>query len=263
MNTTVAFLAHGLLNWPFSYLFIFVIATAFLTLLSVTCFLHRSQTHRSIVLSPIVNHFFRAVLWFFTGMVTKEWVAVHRKHHALCDTENDPHSPRYFGLAKVLFQGAELYRQAGKDKELLEIYGKGTPDDWIERNLYTKHPALGVTIAMIVEIILFGIPGIAVWAFQMLVIPVIAAGFINGVAHVLGTQRYHDGDLRVEGGNFQRIGDARNVPTFGLAVGEEFHNNHHAYQERFKFSHRWYEFDIGGTFLEILCLLRLAQVPKK
>jgi len=262
MEAITIFFTYGVLHWPVSYLILFVIASAFLTLLAVTCFLHRSQTHRSINLSAPVNHFFRFVLFIFTGMVTKEWVSVHRKHHALCDTKEDPHSPRHHGLAKVFFQGAELYRLAGKDEELLKIYGEGTPNDWLERNLYTKYPALGISLTLVAEIILFGASGLAIWAFQMMVVPVIAAGFINGIAHVIGTQRYKDGDERIEGGVYQRIGDAKNVPTFGLAVGEEFHNNHHAYQSRYKFSHEWYEFDIGGTVLEILCLVRLAEVPK-
>lgn len=262
MEAFINFLLHGMLNWSLLNLALFVIGTAFLTLLSVTCFLHRSQTHRSIILSAPISHFFRFVLWIFTGMVTKEWVSVHRKHHALCDTKEDPHSPRFHGLTKVLLQGAELYRLAGKDQELLKVYGEGTPEDFIERNLYSKYPALGVSLTMAVEIILFGLPGVAIWAFQMLVVPVIAAGFINGVAHVIGTQRYKDGMARAEGGVYQKIGDSKNVPTFGLAVGEEFHNNHHAYQGRYKFSHEWWEFDLGGTVLEILCLFKLAEVPK-
>jgi len=254
------FFLGGILHPTIGELLLFLLSTSLLTLLAVTCFLHRSQTHRAVTLSAPVAHFFRLVLWLFTGMVTKEWVAVHRKHHAFTDATDDPHSPRHFGLWKVFFQGAELYRQAGKNKELLTTYGEGTPDDWIERTLYTKRPALGVTLTFAVELILFGLPGIAIWAVQMLVIPVIAAGFINGIGHAWGVQRYKDGDIRPEGGIFERIGDARNVPTWGLAVGEEFHNNHHAYQHRYKFSERWYEFDFGGTFLELLCLLRLARV---
>ena len=252
---------HGYLAPSPLFLVVFFIGTSLLTLLAVSCFLHRSQTHRSIILSAPVNHVFRLILWLFTGISTKEWVAVHRKHHATCDTEEDPHSPRNLGLQKVLLEGADIYRKAGEDKELLATYGMGTPDDWIERNLYGKHRQLGIGITLVVELALFGFPGLILWPLQMLVIPIIAAGFINGVAHVIGFQRYKDGEMGKDGRVFKRIGDARNVPTFGLAVGEEFHNNHHAYQERFKFSHEWYEFDLAGTFIELLCLVRLAKVP--
>ena len=257
------YLLHGYLSPALLFLVAFFIVTSFLTLLAVTCFLHRSQTHRSITLSAPVNHIFRFILWIFTGMITKEWVAVHRKHHAFTDVEGDPHSPKLLGLGKVFFEGADIYTRYGRDnKTLLDEYGKGTPDDWLERNIYNKR-YLGIGITFAVEIFLFGLPAIIIWAGQMMVIPVIAAGFINGVAHVIGYQRYKDGQVSKEGKVFERIGDARNVPTFGLAVGEEFHNNHHAYQGSYKFSHQWFEFDLGGTFIEILCLLRLAQVPQK
>jgi stearoyl-CoA desaturase (delta-9 desaturase) len=215
-------------------------------------------------LSTPVSTFFRFVLWLFTGMVTKEWVAVHRKHHAACDTPEDPHSPRYFGLKKILLEGADIYTKAGRNNpELLAEYGKGTPDDWLEKNIFSTHRQLGIGLTLVIELLFFGLPALIIWPLQMLVIPIIAAGFINGIAHVYGYQRYKDGD-RGEGGRvLEKIGDARNVPTFGLAVGEEFHNNHHAYQERYKFSHAWWEFDLAGTVLEILIFLRLARVPKR
>ncbi len=261
----IQYLLHGYLNPSPLFLILFFIITSLLTLLAVSCFLHRSQTHRSVTLSAPISHIFRFILWIFTGMVTKEWVAIHRKHHAFCDVEGDPHSPRFLGLKKVFFEGADIYTKEGKNnKPLLDEYGKGTPDDWMERNVYGGNRRyLGIGIAFAIELFLFGLPAIIIWAGQMLVIPVIAAGFINGVAHVIGTQRYKDGDIKENGKVFERIGDARNVPTFGLAVGEEFHNNHHAYQDRFKFSHKWWEFDLAGTFIEILCLFKLAEVPKR
>ncbi len=264
MEEIIYYLLHGLLAPSPLFLVIFVIITSLLTLLAVSCFLHRSQTHRAIDFVAPINHFFRFILWIFTGMITKEWVAVHRKHHAKCDTPEDPHSPRYFGLKKILLEGADIYTKAGRDNpELLEEYGKGTPDDWMERNLYSKYRKLGIGITLVVELVLFGLPGLIIWPLQMLVIPIIAAGFINGVAHVYGYQRYKDGETGKDGRVFVRIGDARNVPTFGLAVGEEFHNNHHAYQERYKFSHEWWEFDLAGTCIEILMAVRMAWVPLK
>ncbi|MEK7567629.1 MAG: fatty acid desaturase [Patescibacteria group bacterium] len=259
----IQYLLHGYLNPTPIFLILFFIATSLLTLLGVSCFLHRSQTHRSVTLAAPINHIFRFILWVFTGMITKEWVAIHRKHHAFTDIEGDPHSPRLLGLKKVFFEGADIYTKVGRDnKPLLDEYGKGTPDDWLENNLYNKR-YLGIGLTFVIETFLFGLPAIIIWPLQMLVIPVIAAGFINGVAHVWGTQRYKEGEMSPEGKIFQRIGDSRNVPTFGLAVGEEFHNNHHAYQDRFKFSHKWFEFDLAGTFIEILCLFKLAEIPKR
>lgn len=257
-------LQHGLLRPSPLFLIIFVVTTSFLTLLAVSCYLHRSQTHRAIEYAAPIAHFFRFTLYMFTGMVTKEWVAVHRKHHAKCDTPEDPHSPRYFGLQKILLEGADIYTKAGRDQEILREYGAGTPDDWLERNLYGgTHRKLGIGITLVVELILFGLPALIIWPIQMLVIPIIAAGFINGVAHVWGYQRFKDGDTGENGKVFTLIGDARNVPTYGLAVGEEFHNNHHAHPGKFKFSHAWYEFDLAGTLTEILVWAKLAHTPDK
>jgi stearoyl-CoA desaturase (delta-9 desaturase) len=269
MNMDTVFILHFLLHGALSpsplFLVIFVIGTSLLTLLAVSCYLHRSQTHRSVDFISPINLIFRFTLWIFTGMKTVEWVSIHRKHHAKCDTPEDPHSPRYFGLKKILLEGADIYRDAGKNNPtLLEEYGKGAPNDWFERVFYnTRTRDLGVRITLAVELVLFGLPALIIWPIQMLVIPIIAAGFINGVAHVLGTQRYKDGDARKEGGVFERIGDARNIPTYGLAVGEEFHNNHHAYQGNYKFSHAWYEFDLAGTFIELLTYIGFAWVPRK
>lgn len=264
ISTILNFVLHGLLHPSPLFLVVFVLITSLLTLLSVSCFLHRSQTHRAVDYVTPLDHLFRFILYIFTGMVTKEWVAVHRKHHAKCDTPEDPHSPRYFGLMKILLEGADIYTKAGRDEKILSEYGEGTPDDWLERNLYGgAHRYLGIGATLVVELVLFGLPALIIWPIQMLVIPVIAAGFINGVAHVWGYQRYKDGDLGKNGKTLPLIGDARNVPTYGLAVGEEFHNNHHAYPSRYKFSHAWYEFDLAGTLTELLMFIGFAWVPKR
>lgn len=264
IDTTIDFLLHGILAPSPLFLVIYVLVTSLLTLLAVSCFLHRSQTHRAIDFVSPINHFFRFILYMFTGMVTKEWVAVHRKHHAKCDTPEDPHSPKYFGIWTILLKGADIYTEAGRDQKLIAEYGSGTPNDWMERTFYGgSHRTLGIGATLVIELVLFGLPGLIIWPIQMLVIPVIAAGFINGIAHVWGYQRYKEGDTRDDGKIITLIGDARNVPTYGLAVGEEFHNNHHAYQERYKFSHAWYEFDLAGTLIEILTFFKLAWVPKR
>ncbi len=266
MSTEIVlnYLLHGLLSPSPLFLVLYVILTSFLTLLAVSCYLHRSQTHRSVYFIWPISFIFRTILWLFTGMVTKEWVSVHRKHHAKCDTPEDPHSPKYFGLKKILLEGADIYQKTGRNNpELLLEYGKGTPDDWFERNLFGGRNTFGVAITLIAELTLFGLPALIIWPIQMLVIPIIAAGFINGIAHVWGYQRYKDGESRGDGKVFERIGGALNVPTYGLAVGEEFHNNHHAYQDRYKFSHAWYELDIAGTFIELMTWIGFAWVPKR
>ncbi len=267
MNTGIVldYLLHGILAPSPLMLVIYVFFTSFFTLLSVSCYLHRSQTHRSVFYIWPINFLFRTILWLFTGMVTKEWVSVHRKHHAKCDTPEDPHSPRYFGIKKILLEGADIYRKAGENNPaLLAEYGDGTPTDWLERVVYAGPLRnYGIRITLIVELVLFGLPALIIWPIQMLVIPIMAAGFINGIAHVWGIQRYKDGDLRVDGKKIENIGDARNVPTYGLVVGEEFHNNHHAYQERYKFSHAWYEFDLAGTITELLTWIGFAWVPRR
>ncbi len=267
--TITHYLLHGILSPSPIFLIGYLIITSFLTLFAVTCYLHRSQTHRSIVFIGPLNIIFRFILFFFTGMITKEWVAIHRKHHATCDTPEDPHSPKYFGLKKILLEGADIYTHTARgNTELLRNYGQGTPDDWLERYVLSRNYifgkyTIGVAISLITEVVLFGIPGLVIWSLQMLVIPIIAAGFINGIAHVYGYQRYKDGEMRDDGKVFERIGGALNVPTYGLAVGEEFHNNHHAYQDRYKFSHAWYEFDLGGTFIELLTWIGFAWVPRR
>lgn len=264
VDSLLYYLLHGYLAPTPLSLVLFTLTTSFLTLLAVSCYLHRSATHRAIRFIAPISHFFRLTLWLMTGMVTKEWVSIHRKHHAKCDTPEDPHSPRYFGLKKILLEGADIYRRAGLEHpEILTEYGAGTPDDWIERHVYAGPIRnWGVRLTLVVELFLFGLPALIIWPIQMLVIPIIAAGFINGVAHVFGYQRYKDGEPRGDGKVFEKIGDARNVPTYGLAVGEEFHNNHHAFQHRYKFSHAWYELDVAGTIIELLTWIGFAWVPK-
>ncbi len=263
IGTFLQYLLHGLVSPTPLFLAIYTILTSFLTLLAVSCYLHRSQTHRAVFFITPLNFIFRLTLWLFTGMITREWVAIHRKHHATCDTPDDPHSPKYFGLRKILLEGADIYQKTARNNPaLLEEYGTGTPDDWFERTFFGGRNSLGITITLIVELILFGLPALIIWPIQMLVIPIIAAGFINGIAHVYGYQRYKDGEPKGDGKVFERIGGSLNVPTYGLAVGEEFHNNHHAYQERYKFSHVWYEFDLAGTLIELLTYIGFAWVPR-
>lgn len=221
------------------------------TIASVTIFLHRAQAHRGLTLHPIASHFFRFWLWLTTGMVTRQWVAVHRKHHAKCELEEDPHSPQQTGIASVLFGGAFLYRKEAAKRETLEAYGHGTPDDWLERNVYSRHVFLGIFLMLAADLILFGIVGLAVWVVQMMWIPFWAAGVINGVGHYWGYR------------NFETEDASRNIVPFGLIIGgEEMHNNHHAYGVSAKFSNKWWEFDVGWLYIRLLELLGLAEVRR-
>ena len=239
----------GLLNLPWWGDVIVLLVLTHITIVSVTLFLHRSQAHFALKLHPILSHFFRLWLWLTTGMETKIWVAVHRKHHVHCERPDDPHSPQILGLPKVLWQGAELYRKEGKNKETLERYGKGTPDDWLERHIYTPHSAKGVLITLAVDLILFGIPGLTIWGIQMFWIPFFAAGVINGVAHFSGYR------------NFECPDEARNLLPLAILIGgEELHNNHHTYPRSAKFSVKWWEFDIGWLYIQLFSLLGLAKV---
>jgi stearoyl-CoA desaturase (delta-9 desaturase) len=202
-------------------------------------------------LHPIVSHFFRFWLWMTTGMVTKEWAAIHRKHHAKCETEEDPHSPQTRGIKKVLLEGAELYRAESKNRETMEKYGHGTPDDWIEHNLYSKYSWQGVGVMLIINIMLFGVIGLTVWAVQMLWIPITAAGIINGIGHYWGYRNYDCSDA------------ATNIFPIGILIGgEELHNNHHTFGTSAKLSSKWYEFDIGWMYIRILEMAGLAKVKK-
>ncbi len=245
------FLSHGLLNLPWWGLLLCTLVLTQITIAAVTLYLHRSQAHRGVDFHPIVSHFFRFWLWLTTGMQTKQWVAIHRKHHARCETEADPHSPQVLGLKTVLWQGAELYRQAATDEAMLAQFGKGTPDDWMERRLYSRHPSLGIVLMLLLDVLLFGVVGMAVWAIQMVWIPFWAAGIINGVGHYFGYR------------NFENEDASTNLLPWGIWIGgEELHNNHHTFGTSAKFSYHWYEFDIGWLYICILRRLGLAQVRK-
>jgi stearoyl-CoA desaturase (Delta-9 desaturase) len=242
---------QGILDLPWWGYVVVVLVTTHITIAGVTIYLHRHQAHRALDLHPIASHFFRFWLWLTTGMVTKEWAAIHRKHHAKCETRDDPHSPQIYGIRKLLLEGTELYRAESKNAETMERYGHGTPDDWIERRLYTGHSAAGVTILLLTELVLFGPLGATMWAVQMLWIPVLAAGIINGVGHYWGYR------------NFQSVDASKNIMPWGILIGgEELHNNHHAYATSAKLSNKWYEFDIGWLYIRILSALGLANVKK-
>ncbi|MEY4960641.1 MAG: hypothetical protein RL610_820 [Pseudomonadota bacterium] len=241
----------GLIDLPWWGYILVTLGLTHVSIAGITIFLHRHQAHRALDLHPIPSHFFRFWLWLTTGMETKEWAAVHRKHHAKCESSEDPHSPQVYGISKILKEGSELYRKEAKNPETLERYGHGTPDDWIERNIYTKHSAKGVALMLIINVVLFGPIGITMWAVQMLWSPVMAAGIINGVGHFWGYR------------NFEAEDASRNIVPWGILIGgEELHNNHHAYATSARLSNKWYEFDIGWMYICILVFLGLAQVKK-
>ncbi len=241
----------GLLQLPWwGYVVVTLVLTQ-ITILSVTLYLHRCQAHRALELHPIVSHFFRFWLWLTTGMVTKEWASIHRKHHAKVDTDADPHSPQTRGIKKVFFEGAELYKAESKVKETMERYGEGTPDDWIERNLYSRFSTLGVATMLITNVALFGLIGVTIWAIQMAWIPLFAAGVVNGIGHYWGYR------------NFESKDASRNILPLGVFIGgEELHNNHHAFATSAKFSTKWWEIDIGWGVIRLLQAVGLAK-PKR
>ena len=252
MDSILAFLSGGLLQLAWWKVVIITLVLTHITIISVTVFLHRSQAHRGLDLHPAVMHFFRFWLWMTTGMVTKEWVAIHRKHHAKVERDGDPHSPMVFGLSKVFFRGAELYREEATNPETLKRFGHGTPDDWIERKLYSRHSLLGIVIMLTLDLMLFGVLGLAVWAVQMAWIPFWAAGVVNGLGHFWGYRNYASPDT------------STNVAPWGIIIGgEELHNNHHAYGTSAKFSSKWYEFDLGWGYIRALEMVGLAQVKKR
>ena len=219
------------------------------TFMGVTLYLHRDAAHRSLDLHPVLRHIFRFWLWMSSGIVTREWVAVHRKHHARCETPEDPHSPVIFGLKKVLLEGAELYQVVARDPEVQEKFGRGTPNDWMERNVYAKHRNIGIILMVVTDLLLFGVPGIIILSIQMLAIPVMAAGVINGLGHHTGYR------------NFECPDAATNIVPWGIIVGgEELHNNHHAFPSSAKFSIRKWEFDMGWVYIRIFQALGLAKV---
>ena len=221
------------------------------TIASVTIFLHRHQAHHALDLHPLASHFFRFWLWLTTATVTREWVAIHRKHHACCETDEDPHSPRCKGILTVLFGGWWLYRRAAVSTETLSRFGQGTPDDYLERELYTRHRNLGILIMALIDVALFGLPGIAIFVVQMVWIPFWAAGVINGLGHYLGYR------------NFETPDASTNILPWGILVGgEELHNNHHAYMASARMSSKWWEIDIGWTYVRLLALCRLATIRR-
>ena len=250
-NAILDWVGHGTWHLAWWQIVLFTLALTHITMISVTVFLHRHQAHRALDLHPGVAHFFRLWLWLTTGQVTKEWAAIHRKHHAKCEQPDDPHSPQVYGIRKVLFQGAELYRAESKNKETMVRYGHGTPDDWIERNLYTRFSWQGVGLMMVIDLSLFGALGLTVWAVQMAWTPITAAGIINGAAHYWGYR------------NFESPDASTNISPWGIIIaGEELHNNHHTYPTSAKLSVKPYEFDIGWMYISMLQFAGLAHVKK-
>ena len=247
----VDWLANGLLETSGWQIVAITLLFTHITIASVTIFLHRAQAHRALELHPLPAHFFRLWLWLTTGMVTKEWVAIHRKHHAKCETEEDPHSPQTRGIKTVLLQGSELYRTEAKNQDTLAKFGHNTPDDWIERNLYTRFSWQGVGLMLTINVILFGAIGATIWAIQMAWIPITAAGIINGIGHWWGYR------------NFEASDASTNVSPWGIIIGgEELHNNHHTYPTSAKLSVKPYEFDIGWAYIRAMEMVGLAKVRK-
>ena len=248
-STFLDFLAGGLLQFGFWGLALYLLVATQLTIFAVTLYLHRSQAHRGVDFHPLIAHFFRFWTWLTTSMITKEWVAIHRKHHAKCETEEDPHSPMHKGIKTVFWRGVELYREARGMRADIEQYGKGAPSDWIERKLYTPYATLGPTVLLFISFGLFGFAGIAIWAIQMAWIPFWAAGVVNGLGHWWGYR------------NFETTDTATNLTPWGVWIGgEELHNNHHAFPSSAKFALRRWEFDIGWAVIKGLEKVRLAKV---
>ena len=250
-DAVLSWLSHGMLQASWWQVALVALVVTHITIVSVTIFLHRAQAHRALDLHPIASHFFRLWLWLTTGMVTKEFVAVHRKHHAKCETEEDPHSPQTRGIKALLLTGVELYRAEAKIPQTMAKFGLGTPDDWIERNLYTRYSWQGVGVMLIINLALFGAIGMTLWAVQMLWIPVMATGIINGIGHYWGYR------------NFEAPDASRNVTPWGIVIGgEELHNNHHTYPTSAKFSIKPYEFDVGWMYIRGMEMMGLAKVRK-
>ena len=228
---------------------LYTLVVTHITIISVTLYLHRSQTHRGVTFNPVVNHFFRFWLWMTTAMVTKQWVAIHRKHHQYSDVEGDPHSPKLFGIKNILFRGVYYYYVTAKDARMTLSYGKGTPEDWIEKNIYSKYNYAGVCLMLIINVVLFGWIGPIIWLIQMLWIPFWAAGVINGIGHWFG---YRNGTTR---------DNSHNILPIGIWIGgEELHNNHHLDPANPKLSKKWFEFDAGWFYIKVLEKLKLAKL---
>lgn len=242
-------LSGGIFQWHAWQIIGYLVLSTHLSIVAVTVYLHRCQAHRALALHPAVAHVFRFWLWLSTGMVTREWVAVHRKHHAYCDQAGDPHSPQLFGIRQVLLHGAELYRDAARVTATLQRYGAGTPDDWIERHVYSRYTWQGVGLLLVADLLMFGVIGATVWSIQMLWIPVSAAGIINGLGHYAGYR------------NFDGPHAATNIMPLGILIGgEELHNNHHTFPTSAKLSARWFELDIGWGYIRLLQALGLARL---
>ena len=251
LNAVVDWLANGYWDLAWWQIVLFTLALTHVTMVSVTVFLHRHQAHRALDLHPVASHFFRFWLWLTTGQVTKEWTAIHRKHHAKCEQAEDPHSPHVHGIKTVLLQGYELYRAEAANKETTLRFGHGTPNDWLESNLYSRFSWAGVALMLVIDLALFGAAGLAVWAVQMAWTPVMAAGIINGAAHYWGYR------------NFEAPDHSTNISPWGIIIaGEELHNNHHTYPTSAKLSVKPYEFDIGWMYISLMQRVGLATVKK-
>ena len=251
-SAALDWLAHGVLQLQWWQMILVTLVLTHITMISVTVFLHRHQAHRALDLHPIASHFFRFWLWMTTGQVTKEWASIHRKHHAKCEQPEDPHSPHVHGIKTVLLQGYELYRAEAANLETMARYGHGTPNDWLERNLYSRFSTLGVALMLVIDLALFGAAGLAVWAVQMMWTPVMAAGIINGAAHYWGYR------------NFEAPDASTNISPWGILIaGEELHNNHHTYPTSAKLSVKPYEFDIGWAYISVMQVVGLAKVKKR
>lgn len=251
MYPILDFLENGLLDFSAWQIALYTFIAVQITLSGVSLYLHREQTHRGIRLNPVIQHFYRFWMWFTTGMLTKDWVAIHRKHHAFCETEDDPHSPQIHGIKKVLFHGVTLYTKERKNQETLDKYGKGTPNDWIERNIYTRFHYLGILLLAAVNFALFGVIGFLVFAIQIIWIPFFAAGVINGIGHFVGYRNYRTDD------------SSRNITRYAFFVfGEELHNNHHAFPSSCKFAHKKGEHDLGWYVIRVLNKLGLCKIKK-
>jgi len=243
------FIAGGLLQFGWLEMLLYLLVVTQITIFTVTLYLHRSQAHRGVDFHPLLAHFFRFWSWLTTSMLTREWTAIHRKHHAKCETEDDPHSPMIKGIGMVFWRGGDLYREARLDRPCIEQYGKGCPDDAVERHLYSRFPDLGVQLLLLISFVLFGAKGVAVWAIQMAWIPFWAAGVINGLGHWWGYR------------NFETTDTATNLTPWAVWIGgEELHNNHHAFPSSARFAMRRFEFDIGWVAIRVLAALRLAKV---